>query len=82
MAINNLRAHVLETTRSIISSDELAKERRIRKATIFLKRVTLLFLAISVAVLFVFAQAHQRAKVERIAVMEGKIPAITITRGQ
>ena len=82
MAINNLRAHVLETTRSIISSDELAKERRIRKATIFLKRVTLLFLAISVAVLFVFAQAHQRAKVERIAVMEGKIPAITITLGQ
>lgn len=80
MTTNNLHAHVLETTRSGTSSAELAKKIHTRKVTAFLKGATLVVVTIFVAVLFVFAQAHQRAKVDGIAVIEGKIPAITLDR--
>ena len=79
MAIDNIVAHVLETTRACTSPPQLAREVYIRERTIFLKRVALITLATFAAIL-VIVLAHQRVKVDRIAVLEGKIPAITLGR--
>lgn len=75
MKIDKIVEHVQQTTRSCGSSTQF------KKVTTFFKRTTLGVLVIFAGIVVVIVgQAHQRAKVDGIAVLEGKIPAITISR--